>query len=133
MTHRDSFPNPERPERWPGEEDHFRSEFTIGDTVRGEYDTLGVIVAFNNTWSHIRGGRLVHLTNVGPGYGTENIEWENHLRVAEPSDRFGRHPHFADCQCGHTPDREFSIWTPAPASWQMPDEPAWHPVLAIVA
>lgn len=90
MTLRESFPNVKRPVCWPGEEDHYRSSLEIGDVVRGQYGNLGRIVAFDNTHSHIRGGRLVHLEPVGPGFGHKS-SWENDLSPASPGD-VGAHP-----------------------------------------
>jgi hypothetical protein len=92
---RPSFPNPDRLLYWPGEEHHYRSNLKIGDVARMKYGAVGRIVAFNNTWSHITGGRLVHLDPVlayeGPApanahpYG-HNVSWEVDLSVAQPGD-----------------------------------------------
>lgn len=93
----------------------------MGDVVRTSLDHLGRIVAFDNTWSHVRGGRIVHLAAVGPGYTDAKgrfTAWEEDLCAACPYDRFGRHPHFPECGCG----LELEIhgaWTAAPASWQV--------------
>lgn len=101
MTTRESFPNVKRPVCWPGEEHHYRSTLQIGDLVRGQYGNLARIVAFNNTHSHIRGGRLVHLEAAGPGFDIHQVEfghrvsWENELSPGFPGDR-GAHPCRAD-------------------------------------
>lgn len=99
-TLRPSFPNPNRPFRWTGEDAHFRSEFQIGDVVRVDNGSgyLGKITAFNNTWSHLKGGRLVHYKHliVYPGDPTpdedsrpwsgDDVAWEDALRKARPGD-----------------------------------------------
>lgn len=107
-THR-SFPNPDRPERWEGEEDHFRSTLQPGDLVRGEYGDLSVLVCWNNTWSHVRGGRIAHLEPVGPAFG-HTSSWENVLTPGEPGD-VGTHP------C-HEHENTSHGWVHVCASWQ---------------
>lgn len=112
MTYRGSFPNPDRPIRWEGEEDHYRSDFTVGDHVRGEHGLSGTITAFNNTWSHIHGGRIVHITPdpvppPGKTYGTERTCWEHDLTAAQPDD-----------VPSHV-DREGYGWKHIPASWMV--------------
>jgi hypothetical protein len=95
--YRESRPNLERPERWPGEEDHYRSSFQVGDIVRHKYGALGRITAYNNTWSHIKGGRLVHLEPLlaYPGVPMpessrqafcHKVSWEDEMTPAQPGD-----------------------------------------------
>lgn len=115
--YRESRPNPERPVRWPGEEDHYRSDFTIGAIVRHKYGALGRITAFNNTWSHIKGGRIVHLEVLltypgtpAPGDARQafchKVSWEDELRQAKPGDVAAH----ADHSAGYH-------WQYVPASW----------------
>lgn len=114
-----SFPNPDRPTFWPGEEHHLRTSLQIGDRVRTMNDYLCVVVAFNNTWSSVRCGRLVHLAPIGPSFANDRAcSWESKLRPAEASDVFGRHPHFPDCECGIDVPRVSAVgWVLGPASW----------------
>lgn len=93
---RESFPNPDRPERWPGEEDHYRSDLQIGDIVRAPYGYLGRLTAWNNTWSHLTAGRIAHLEPLLTYPGTpappnaklqgRSSSWESALQRAEPGD-----------------------------------------------
>ncbi len=115
MTYRGGFPNPKRPLRWEGEEEHYRSDFVIGDRVRTQGGSCGVIFAFNNTWSHIRGGRIAHITpDSAPGegktYGADKADgvtsWENELTPAQPGD-----------VPSHV-DRPGMGWRHVPASWE---------------
>lgn len=93
MTYHGAFPSADRPFRWEGEEGHFRGPFNVGDHVRGQYGTSGVITAFNNTWSHLRAGRLVHIQpdrapSPGQTFGFEVgvTVWERDLSAAEDGD-----------------------------------------------
>lgn len=119
MTYRGGFPNPDRPLRWEGEEGHYRSEFVIGDRVRGHSGTCGVITAFNNTWSHIRGGRIVHIQPDAPpapghtfGFEKGVTLWEKDLSPAQPGD-----------VPAHV-DRPGMGWRYVPASWLADRYPA---------
>ncbi len=111
-----AFPNPDRPFRWPGEEDHFRAAFQLGDVVRMlPYRALGQITAFNNTWSHVRGGRIVHVEPI-LAYQTPAPAdarpyrhrgcWESDLAAAQPGDVSAH-------TAGQGPGRR-----PVPASWE---------------
>ena len=62
------------------EEDHFRSGFRPGDfvTVRGHSARL---IGWNNTWSHLTGGRLAHLDR---GEERDEAEWEDNLEPLTP-------------------------------------------------
>jgi len=117
-----AFPNPNRPKYWPGEEGHFRSSFELGDVVRMEYGALGRITAFDNTWSHLTGGRIVHVEpllaylapeppNARP-YGHRGC-WERHLTAAQPGD-ISAHAALRDgYQWGQS-----GCWRPVSASWE---------------
>jgi hypothetical protein len=86
--------------RWPGEEKHLRSGLQIGDVVRVDRGggNLGRITAFNNTWSHLTAGRLVHYEQliVYPGdpmpdddprpWSADGVAWEATLSKARPGD-----------------------------------------------
>lgn len=62
MSYRESRLDLDREFRvMPEEVNHYRSEFKPGDIVRVDRHYLGRIIGFNHTWSHIRGGRIVHL------------------------------------------------------------------------
>jgi hypothetical protein len=112
-----SFPNLDRPERWPGEENHYRSDLKVGDVVRMPYGYLGRITAWNNTWSHIRGGRLVHveslLTYDGSDLGRDvkpystHGSWESDLAPAQPGD-----------VASHVTGAGSIGWQHVPATWQ---------------
>lgn len=117
MTYRGGFPNPDRPFRWEGEEEHFRSTFVVGDRVRTNGGSCGVITAFNNTWSHIRGGRIAHIApdrapgegrTFGSGMPDGVTVWENELTTAQPGD-----------VPAHV-DRPGTGWQYVPASWLAP-------------
>lgn len=82
MTVRHSFPNPERPLRWPGEEDHFRTTLKVGDLIQRGHGGVSRITAWDNTRSHVRAGRIAHLEPIGPGDGVTSA-WEKDL---EPTD-----------------------------------------------
>jgi hypothetical protein len=101
MTVREAYPNPNRPERWTGEEDHYRSKFKIGDVVRIDKGSgyLGRLTAWDNTWSHVRGGRIAHyeplLTQDGSSLDDESARvydrargsaWESDLSPAHRGD-----------------------------------------------
>src|SRR6266536_3977557 len=51
-----AVPTLEPPTCRPGEQDHFRSTFQLGDVVRMPDGALGRITAFDTTWSHVRAG-----------------------------------------------------------------------------
>jgi hypothetical protein len=104
-TMRRSFPNPDRPVRWPEEEDHFRTPLGPGDIVRTPARELARIIAWCNAGSHAHSGRLAYLrplvTYPGEtitdaeqrrplGPGVQSICWEVHLEQARPGD-VGRH------------------------------------------
>lgn len=79
MTTHAAFPNLFRPERWEGEENHFRSTLKVGDIVRTDSGRRARITAWNNTWSHIRGGRIACLDDLeAEGIGRDGA-WENTL------------------------------------------------------
>jgi len=129
--YRRAFPNPNRPVRWPGEEDHFRSSFQIGDVVRVRQSrVLGRITAYNNTWSHIRGGRIVHLepilanqapepANVRMYHGGQVGCWEDDLAPAQPGD-VSEHLVLRD---GCQPWDHANGWQWVPATWERPPTP----------
>jgi len=125
--YRPAFPNPNRPKYWPGEQDHFRSTFELGDVVRMEYGALGRITAFDNTWSHLRAGRIVHVEpllaylapeppNARP-YGHRGC-WERHLTAAQPGD-VSAHAALRDGYQWGQPN----CWRHVPATWQRPPTP----------
>ncbi len=90
-----AVPTLEPPTCRPGEQDHFRSTFQLGDVVRMPDGALGRITAFDTTWSHVRAGRIVHaepvLASLAPAppnarlYGHDAC-WEHHLAAAQPGD-----------------------------------------------
>jgi hypothetical protein len=116
---RATFPNPERPVYWPGEEDHFRDlRLVPGMKVRYKFGALGRIVAFDNTHSSLRGGRLVHLEPIGPSYGGKTA-WESDVAPAADTDTYGRHPHLVGCSCGQSVEST-GAWVHVGASWEVP-------------
>jgi len=96
-SYRESRPDPDREFRvMPQEAGHYRSDLQPGDIVRGEYGNLARLVAWNHTWSHVRGGRLAYLEPLVAYPGTPAPEgaqpyahkgsWEDNLSRAEPGD-----------------------------------------------
>ena len=125
-----AYSNPDRPTYWPREEDHFRSTFQIGDVVRLLSDrALGRITAFNNTWSHIRGGRIVHVEPILAYQAPEpaNARLYGHdlcseadLAPAQPGDVSA---HLALRDGCHAWDYA-NGWRHVPATWDRPPTPA---------
>ena len=116
----------DRPVRYlPEEADHYRGAWAVGDRVRIDNRDLARIVGFAATWSHVHAGRIVLVEPIGPSYGI-SVAWESRLTAAECDDRFGVHPHFADCPCGLGYDGELGTWRHAPASWDVGGN--WHVV-----
>lgn len=97
---RESFPNPDRPLFWPGEEGHHRGTLEPGDIVRHHRGSghLARLVAWNNTWSHVRCGRLAVLEPLlvhpdgAPAVAGDATPyrsvgaWERDLELAQPGD-----------------------------------------------
>jgi hypothetical protein len=129
--YRPAFPNPDRPTRWPGEQGHFRSSFQLGDVVRVlPSRVLGRIFAYDNTWSHLRGGRIVHLEPVLAHQAPEpaNVRmyhaghvgcWERDLAPAQPGD-VSEHLTVRD---GCQPWDYANGWRTVPATWERPPIP----------
>jgi hypothetical protein len=90
-TYRAAYPDPWREFRvMPDEAGHYRSDLQVGETVRvgGTSGMIARIVAWDHTWSHIRGGRIAHLEVVAYDYGRPRDQagaWESDLTRVSPA------------------------------------------------
>jgi hypothetical protein len=123
MTTREAFPNPARPFRWPGEEDHYRSGFQIGDIVRVDDGSgyLARITCWNNTWSHVKGGRIAMLQPLLAYPGTQVAEAEKRKpydnRIGSEDKLTAAHPGDVGAHIYYPSGKPGTDWQSIPASW----------------